>query len=132
MYPAWRRGAALLESQMDKATDAAGLSRFERGEAAYASRLRFYTTTDLTPDEIHEIGLKEVARLEGEMDRVFRQLGRTEGSIAERIAQLKADRMYPNPSSEASRVRIIQDITALVRDAEKGRSNCSTSVRKLQ
>ena len=119
VYPAWRKAIAMLEAQMPQATDDAGLWRLEGGDEAYAGRLRFFTTTDLTADEIHEIGLKEVARLEGEMDGLFRQIDRNKGSIAERMAQLKADRMYPDPTSEASREQVIKDIVAIVSDAEK-------------
>jgi uncharacterized protein (DUF885 family) len=45
------------------------------GPAAYASSVRWYTTTDLTPDEIHETGLREVARIRGEMDQVRVRVG---------------------------------------------------------
>lgn len=119
VYPAWRKGIELLETQIPRATDQAGLSRLEGGREAYAHALRFFTTTDLTADAIHEIGLNEVARIEAEMDGLFRKLGRTEGSIAKRMAQLRADRMYPDPGSEESRAQVIADIIAIVRDAEK-------------
>ncbi len=45
------------------------------GGAFYANRARHYTTTSLTPEQIHEIGLKEVARIEAEMDALMAQLG---------------------------------------------------------
>lgn len=119
VYPAWHKAIALLESQLPKAAAEKGLSEYNGGAAAYAHRLRSFTTTNLTADQIHQIGLKEVARIEGEMDRLFRELGRTEGTIAERMGKLKADRMYPEPSSEAARAQIIMDIEAIIRDAEK-------------
>ena len=77
VYPAWRRGIALLEVVLPKATDDAGLWRFQGGDQAYAFALGRFTTTKLTADEIHEIGLQQVARIEGEMDAIFRKLGRT-------------------------------------------------------
>lgn len=119
IYPAWRRGIALLESQVPRAPAEAGLADYEGGAEAYADRLREFTTTDLSPQQIHDIGLREVARLEAEMDKLFRQLGRTEGTIAERVAQLEKDRMYPEPASEASREQVIKDIEAIVSDAYK-------------
>ena len=48
-----------------------GLWDTPNGEARYAELARFYTTTRLTPDEIHEIGLKEVARIHDEMMKVI-------------------------------------------------------------
>src|SRR5204862_3391258 len=92
VYPAWKRGIALLQPLAGKATDDAGLWRFKGGADAYAFALRRFTTTSLTADQIHEIGLKQVASLETQMDGIFRQIGRTEGSVKERIARLKKDK----------------------------------------
>ena len=50
-----------------------------RGADAYASALRGSTTTNLTADEIHATGLREVARIEGEMDTLLRELGYVDG-----------------------------------------------------
>jgi uncharacterized protein (DUF885 family) len=119
IYPAWRRGITLLKSQLPQSTDEAGISKYKGGSEAYRYFLKRYTTTDLTPDQIHEIGLREVARLEGEMDMVFRRMGRIQGTVKERIAQLRLDMQYPNPTSGESRAQIMRDIDAIIRDAEK-------------
>jgi uncharacterized protein (DUF885 family) len=117
IYPAWQKGVALLESLAPRATDDAGLWRFDKGPEAYAYNLRRYTTTNLTADEIHAIGLGQVERIEKEMDAVLRQLGRTEGSVKDRIEKLKQDRSYPN--TEDGRARIMADVEGILRDAEK-------------
>ena len=95
VIPAFERARALLTSQLPVATDDAGLWRLPGGREAYAAALRNYTTTDLTAEEIHAIGLAEVARIEAEMDRLFRQLGYTEGSIKDRYARLNLDSQPP-------------------------------------
>jgi uncharacterized protein (DUF885 family) len=118
VYPAWKRGIALLESQMPRSTDDAGLWRLKGGAAAYNYFLHRYTTTNLTADQIHDIGLKEVARIEREMDQAFRRLGRTEGTVQQRIDKLKEDMRYPNPASEASREQIMRDINQILSDAQ--------------
>jgi uncharacterized protein (DUF885 family) len=117
VYPAWRRGIALLESVLSKTTDDAGLWRFAGGNQAYAYALGRFTSTTLTADEIHEIGLQQVARIEGEMDAILRKLGRTEGTVLERTMKLKDDLSYPDPTSEASRAAIMQDIDGFIADA---------------
>ena len=117
VYPAWRRAIALLESLLPKTTDDAGLWRFAGGDQGYAYALRRFTTTELTADEIHEIGLRQVARIEAEMDAIFRKLGRSEGSVSERVRQLRADLAYPDPTSEASRAAIMRDIDGFIADA---------------
>src|SRR5690606_2844020 len=87
VYPAWNNAIATLQDQQARATDDAGLWRFANGADIYAYQLRRYTTTNYTADQIHEIGLREVARIEAEMDRLLRQSGLTQGSIEERTAQ---------------------------------------------
>jgi uncharacterized protein (DUF885 family) len=114
VYPEWRAAIAYLESLLPRSSDNAGLWRFEGGAAAYRQFLEAYTTTKLTPDEIHEIGLKQVARLEREMDALLRKLGRTQGTVKERIAQLEKDLSYP--ITEEGRTQIMADIDAMIRD----------------
>jgi uncharacterized protein (DUF885 family) len=119
VYPAWKRAIELLESQTAGATDDAGLWRLPGGLDAYAYFLRYYTTDARTANDIHEIGLMQVSRIETEMDRLLRQIGRTDGSVKDRIARLKLDLQYPNPRSEQSREQIMRDIDGIIRDAER-------------
>ncbi len=117
IYPAWQKAIAQLEPLAGRATDDAGLWRLKGGSEAYAHFLRRFTTTDLTADQIHEIGLREVARIEKEMDAILRQLGRTEGTLKARIEKLKADLGYPQ--TEDGRKLIMADVEQILRDAEK-------------
>lgn len=117
VYPAWRAAIAELESQLPNSTDDAGLWRLPNGAEAYAHRLRQFTSTSLTADEIHEIGLREVARIEAEMDAIFKSIGRSEGSVKQRIAKLKSDLAYPE--TDAGRAQIMADIDSMIRDAEQ-------------
>jgi uncharacterized protein (DUF885 family) len=119
VYPAWDRAIKLLESLQPKATDDAGLWRFKGGDAAYKFFLSRFTTTTLTPEEIHQIGLKQVASIEGQMDTILKQLGRTEGPVRERIEKLRNDLRYPDPASDASRAAIMKDTNAFIEDALK-------------
>ena len=119
VYPAWRKAIALLESQMAKATDDAGVWRFKQGPQVYAYALRRYTTTNLTADQIHEIGLQQVNMIETQMDSLLRRLGRTGGSVKDRIAKLRLDLIYPDPTSDQSREQIMTDIQQILSDAQK-------------
>jgi uncharacterized protein (DUF885 family) len=117
IYPAWQRALAALRPLQARATDAAGISRLPGGGDAYAYFLRAFTSTTLTAEEIHQIGLREVARLEGEMDAIFTKLGRTKGSITDRVAQLEKDLAYPD--TDAGRTAIMADINRILRDAQE-------------
>jgi uncharacterized protein (DUF885 family) len=120
VYPAWDRAIALMEEALPKSNNDAGLWRLEGGAEAYRYFLNRFTTTELGPEEIHEIGLKQVAAIEAQMDAILRKLGRTQGSVKERIEQLKKDLAYPNPTSEESRAAIMRDIDRYIEEAWNG------------
>jgi uncharacterized protein (DUF885 family) len=117
VYPAWQAAIAVLQAQREQATDDAGLWRLPDGEAAYANALRQFTTTRLSAREIHDLGQREVARIEAEMDTILDTIGRSEGTVAERVAQLRRDLAYPDDAS--GRAAIMTDIETMMRDAER-------------
>ena len=117
VYPEWNRAIAFLESLVPRSADRAGLWRLEGGADAYAHFLKAFTTTDLTPDQIHEIGLRKVDELERSMDAILRKLGRSNGTVKARVEQLKKDLSYP--VAEAGRKQIMADIDGMIREAER-------------
>ena len=117
VVPALRRVIALLEEQRKTATDDAGFSRLPEGADAYAWRLHNSTSTALTADQIHRTGLEQVARIEGQMDALLRQLGYNEGSVKDRFQKAQDDHSYPDrPDVRAS---ILADYEKIIRDAEQ-------------
>jgi uncharacterized protein (DUF885 family) len=117
IIPAFRRAQDLLKAQLPEATDDAGLWRFIDGDKAYAQALRQLTTTDYTAEQIHLLGLKEVARIEGEMDGLLKQLGYADGTIKERMEKLDSDSQPPaEPDPRPALLARYEDILG---DAEK-------------
>src|SRR6185312_629381 len=117
IYPAWKQAIAVLESQIPKSTDDAGLWRLKGGAEAYRYYLRHYTTTNLTAAQIHEIGLQKVTEIEGQMDALLKSLGRTDGTVKARIEKLQLEMQYPNPTSDESRAQIMRDIDGILADS---------------
>lgn len=117
IIPAFQRARSLLQEQLPRATDEAGVSRFPDGEKIYAQALHRLTTTDYTAAQIHAIGLKEVARIEQEMDGLLRQLGYADGSIKDRMARLEAT-LQP-PAEPDPRPALLAKYDAILRDAER-------------
>jgi uncharacterized protein (DUF885 family) len=77
-----------------------GASELPGGREYYAQRVRSYTTLDLTADQVHETGLREVARIRAAMDSVRRAAGFT-GTHQEFVAFLRTDeRFYPKTAEE--------------------------------
>ncbi|BAK67264.1 conserved hypothetical protein [Sphingobium sp. SYK-6] len=83
----------LQTEYMPKARTETSAEALPDGKAYYAAKLRQYTTLDLTPDEIHEIGLKEVARIKADMDRTMKESGWT-GDFAGFLHFLKTDPQF--------------------------------------
>jgi uncharacterized protein (DUF885 family) len=91
VQPAWLRLHAYVAGDyLSRARDTIAMSALPDGEAWYAFNVRQSTTTDLAPRAIHDIGLREVARLRAEMDRVRAGTGFT-GSFAEFMGFLRTD-----------------------------------------
>ena len=92
--PAYRRLHDYMKNEyLPKARATVGLGALPQGEQWYAYQARRHTTTDLTPAQIHEIGLKEMARIHGEMTRVKAQLGFS-GELKDFMKQLRADPQF--------------------------------------
>ncbi|MEL7187936.1 MAG: DUF885 domain-containing protein [Pseudomonadota bacterium] len=80
--PAYKRLLEEMKRQKAIAPTDDGVWRLPDGDAYYAAQLKRYTTTDLTADEVHNIGLREVERIHGEMRAIMAKVG-FEGSLRE-------------------------------------------------
>ena len=115
--PAYQRVLALLNELHPRTTADAGLWRLEGGDKAYAQALATATTTSLTAEQIHALGLREVARIEAQMDRVLTAQGRREGSVEARMVALRAE-LQP-PAEPDPRPALIERYADAVRDAQR-------------
>lgn len=89
--PAWRKLLGYMtDTYLKKVRAATGLNSVRGGERLYAFQVRVMTTTDMTPREIHQLGLKEVARIEASMRAIARETGFS-GTVLEFEAKLAAD-----------------------------------------
>jgi len=82
-----------------KARKQLGVAAVPGGRAYYDFLLRYYTTTDLTAEQVHALGLSEVKRIRGEMDAVIASTG-FEGSFADWLAFLRTDPRFYATSRE--------------------------------
>lgn len=100
ILPAYRKFAQFFNDEyLPACYDQVGIWQAPGGKALYAFRARMFTTTDLTPAEIHAIGLREVARIRGEMAKVQRQAG-FEGTFREFLEHLRTEKRFYFDSPE--------------------------------
>jgi prolyl oligopeptidase len=91
VVPAYRRLLDFFQEEYLPASfDEVGIWQMPRGKELYALQARQFTTTPLTPDEIHAIGLKEVKRIRGEMGKVLQQV-EWKGTFQEFLEHLRTD-----------------------------------------
>ena len=119
VYPAVDRQIALVESLKAKTPAGDGVWRVKDGDAIYAAALAEATTTSFSPDEVHKIGLAQVAELTARLDLVLRAAGLTQGSVSARLTALntRPDQLYPN--TEAGRAELIASLNAGIQAMRK-------------
>ena len=105
--PTLERQLAELIAQRKRAAPDAGMHQRPGGDAFYAWALRASTTTRMTPDEIHKLGLESLAALQGRMDPILRKLGYTSGTVGERMTALGRDPRFQFPDNDEGRAQII-------------------------
>lgn len=112
VLPAYQRQIEALATVRPRATHDAGVWRLPNGQALYTTALRAHTTTTLTPDEIHQMGLGLISQLTTEMDTILRAQGMTQGSVAERVQALgdRQEQTYPN--TDAGREQLLTALSA--------------------
>ncbi|MGB0906345.1 MAG: DUF885 domain-containing protein [Maricaulaceae bacterium] len=114
--PAIARQAEALEAFAPKATSDAGMWAKPNGDAYYDWTLRASTTTTMSPDEVHQMGLDELAELQGQMDPILRSIGYTEGPVGARMTALAKDKRYHFADGDKGRAEIMDFIHAAVDD----------------
>ncbi len=114
ILPALQRQIGQFEGWQAGASHEAGVARLPKGEAFYAWSLRHATTTDMTPAEVHRLGLEQVALLNARLDEAFKTQGMTKGAPWERLRALFADPRFLYPNTDAGKARLIADLNLKV------------------
>jgi len=117
--PAFDAYIAWAQADRDNASEEAkGVSSLPNGEAFYNNRLANYTTLDLTADEVHQIGLDEVARIRKEMEGIKVQVG-FEGSLQEFFTFIRTDDQFYHPNTDEGREDYLAETRGFVDGIEK-------------
>jgi uncharacterized protein (DUF885 family) len=111
--PAYTALMATLESHRALASDDAGVWKLPRGEEYYAHCLRQMTTTDLSAEQIHAIGLREVSRVHEEMRSIMEHVSYS-GDLPSFFNFLREDDRFYYPDTEAGRERYLAEATAII------------------
>ncbi|TGD81508.1 DUF885 domain-containing protein [Hymenobacter wooponensis] len=119
VYPAYHSLIAYFTALRPRSTTDAGVWKFPDGAAYYAYCLRQNTTTDFTPNQIHELGLKEVARIEAEMATILKAQS-ISGSPGQAMAKLNEEPRFLYPDTDSGRVQILTDYKRILSEVNQG------------
>jgi uncharacterized protein (DUF885 family) len=108
--PGYARLLARLDAAIATRPGDKGMWALPGGDAYYAAALRWNTSTDLDAEQIHRIGLAEVARIQAEMDRLLRAQGMAKGTVGERMAALVEDPRLQYADTDSGRAELVADI----------------------
>ncbi|WP_417686403.1 DUF885 domain-containing protein [Pseudidiomarina gelatinasegens] len=111
--PAYENLISTVEDIAAQADTKDGAWKFPDGEAFYNNALQRTTTTDLTAEEIHEIGLSEVARIHDEMRVIMEKVG-FEGTLQEFFVHMRNNQDFIYPDTAEGRQRYLDEATALI------------------
>lgn len=116
--PAYVRLREQVAAMIPTAREDAGVWAQPMGDAFYAANIRALGDSPLPPDEIHQIGLDEAARISADMNRLLARKGLTEGSIGARMLALAKDPANQFADSDKGRAELLDYVRAKVRAAE--------------
>ncbi len=123
VYPAYTRMSRYIDSIKEKADENAGVWKLPNGDEYYKYCLCHHTTTSMTPEKIHKLGLQEVSRIQNELKTQFANLG-ISGSedfgvlLAEylKVAGNRGDERFFYPATEQGRKQTLKDYQAIIDD----------------
>ena len=119
VYPAYRRVLEVLAELEAVATDDDGVWKLPDGDSYYAWALERHTTTTLTPEDVHAIGLGEVNRIQGEMRAILSAEGYPTNDLAATLGALSREPRFLFADTDEGRGEILADYQAIIDDVSR-------------
>ncbi|GGW86393.1 DUF885 domain-containing protein [Salegentibacter mishustinae] len=111
--PAYQNLIVFLETQQKRANSDAGAWKFPKGEEFYANALKRATTTNLSANQIHEIGLSEVARIHAEMEKIKKKVG-FKGTLQDFFEFMRKDKQFYYANDSTGRSKYLTEARSII------------------
>ena len=119
VFPALDRQIAAFTALRAKANSDAGMWKLKDGAAYYAAAVASSTTTDLTPEQVHQLGLDQVAEITGRLDAILKAQGMTTGTVSERLGVLNNDPAQLYDNTDAGRAELLASLNVQIAEVYK-------------
>jgi uncharacterized protein (DUF885 family) len=120
VYPSYAKLIDYFKALQPKAQGNFGAWHLPDGDAYYAWCVRQNTTTDMTPEQVHQLGLTEVARVGQEMDAILKDHGLADGTIGARVQQLAKDPTQVFPNTPEGKQAMLAQYQAILDEVNAG------------
>lgn len=120
VYPAYKTMTDYFTQLAPKAQGNFGAWHLPDGDAYYAWCVRQQTTTDMTPEQVHQLGLAEVARVGAEMDGILKDQGLSDGTIGARVQQLAKNPEQQFPNTPEGKQAMLKQYQAILDEVNAG------------
>ncbi|HWA60511.1 MAG TPA: DUF885 family protein [Caulobacteraceae bacterium] len=114
IQPALGRQIDLMQSWRPKAVHDGGCWRLPEGEAYYALSLKDGTTTTMSPEEVHQLGLDLARDLSAQIETILKAQGMTEGTVGERVHALYSKPQFLYPNTDEGKEKLLGDLNKQV------------------
>lgn len=120
VFEAYKKLITYLEHLQSIATSDDGVWKLPDGDSYYRYLLRLMTTTTMSPEEVHQTGLKEVVRLSNEMRTILKSIGYTDTtqSIGSVIQSISQDQRFLYPENDEGRQKLLQEYSEILQKAD--------------
>ena len=119
VFPALDRQIAAMRALRAKARPDTGVWALPGGEAYYADCVKASTTTNYTPQQVHQLGLDQVADITAQLDGLLKARGLTQGSVGARLVALNRDPSQVYPANDAGREQMLADLNVHIAEVYK-------------
>ncbi|MFA0813209.1 DUF885 domain-containing protein [Microbulbifer epialgicus] len=111
--PAYKKLISFLQDLEKKSTSDDGVWKLADGENFYKSLLSFYTSTNLSADEIHQIGLSEIERIHSEMRKITHEVN-FKGGLREFFEFIRTDKQFYYPTTKEGKAEYLKRASAII------------------
>ena len=132
VFPALDRQIAAMQAVRAKAKPDTGAWALPGGEAYYADAVKSSTTTNYSPQEVHQLGLDQVADISGKLDAILKARGMTQGTVGARLVALNNDPSQVFPATDAGREEMLSLLNAHIGEVYKRLPNAFRTLPKAK
>lgn len=118
VYPGYQKLESALNKVLPTAQTEAGIWALKDGDKRYQLALRNFGAGDKTPEQVHQLGLSEVKRVQAEMDVILTSLGNTEGDVMTRVIELSEDPSFLYPNTDEGRQTLLDDLNKQMQEID--------------